>query len=1328
MKNVSKRWLALLLALLLAFTLVTPAFAADSDAADIEVTDSVEVPYGLRPIIPPIVPPIIPPIIPPVRPPVRPPVDDDDPTDGPVTIKDLPDYAVAPEGATETTPLTVQDVIFSLLKGSGLTDEQLGEYPYDYNAFALSLGMIDGDTDLDAACTAEQLAAMKVPADELHDAVNPEDGKLLPAFINGRAQPIFPYTDGTAADYSNAESDIIRYCVYVETNHDTDGDGKLDLVKTLVQLPRSAAEGNYKAATIFEARPYITGTTKLSSRQYTAGERSEFDYDDLYATPDPRIPAGAAVSTLEAAKDAVSSEWYYWNSDDSSYEYEDLTWYDYYLVRGFAVVESGGIGTKGSEGYETCGTDLEIDAFKCIVEWLNGDRVAYTDKTSNIPVAADWSAHSVGTTGRSYAGTTQFGLATTGVDGLKTIVPVAGIASWYEYTNSQGISTRSNPAYEDYLAAYCAGRYLDKEDFPTIQERYYDYLNQLYVDQRANPGDYFEEVWGVRDYTLNAENIKIPALIVHGLNDYNVRTKETDLMYRAFKEAGLDDQVKLIFHQDGHLTPTYPAGGLEFLVNGQLYDEILNQWFSHYLCGIDNGVEDMPAVQVQSNQNPDEWDEYDSWESDTLAVAAAADSDITITSNYASFGVTSSNWQATFSKDSTPGSAMFVADVEEDTVIKGSIAVSFTATVDNEQAAAETPNGDVPSGDAAPVSTPNGDALDPDNFVNPLTFGIEDVFEEQPVLSVARPEDGDGVSTRNSLMVSAMLVDLSDTAFDTVNTSGSYVTKEVLREDGAWQGGGLANWDFVRLTPTSVNYKIVARGWMDLCNPGAGYDSKSAGTKAALDPNTPNDYTIYLQPNVYKIPAGHKLAVVIYAYEPGFTSYSQQYLITLKKGSVSAQLPVDCGKVSEASYQEELYNLAVSTTPRNSGTVTIKNEADEIVSAGAFAHGAKLKLTANPADGYALAQWTVNNVVVGTEPTLELTMDCDKTVSAVFESTTCTLTIEQPENGTITSSAEGGKINKGDTVTFTAQPASGYSFAGWVIDGKPGGTENPLTLTIGENTKISATFERTSSGGGGGGSSAPAKSPITIDETDNATVTADASSAKAGQTVTITVKPDEGYKVEKVKVTDKNGSTVKVTDNGDGTYSFKMPATGVTVTPVIGKTDGRFVDVPVNEYFFDPVYWAVGKGITAGTDDTHFSPDGICTRAQMLTFLWRALGKPAASDTVNPFKDVEKGAYYYDAVLWGIEKGVTNGVSATAFDPDSTVTRAQAAAFLYRYYGKKTETANPFTDVEKSAYYFDAVLWAAANKVTTGKTATTFDPNGGCTRAQVMTFLYRAAQ
>ena len=207
--------------------------------------------------------------------------------------------------------------------------------------------------------------------------------------------------------------------------------------------------------------------------------------------PDARVPSqDTPMDTMEHALQADSSEWYYYNSYEGIYDYEDLEWYDYYLVRGYAVVECGGIGTRGSGGFETCGDYHQVDAFKCVSEWLHGDRIAYTDAENNIPIEADWSNGKIGMTGRSYAGTTQFALATTGVAGLETIVPVAGIASWYEYTNSQGISTNKNPAYSDSLAGYCAGRYLDPEDWDSIVDVYGAYLYQIYADQLELNGNY----------------------------------------------------------------------------------------------------------------------------------------------------------------------------------------------------------------------------------------------------------------------------------------------------------------------------------------------------------------------------------------------------------------------------------------------------------------------------------------------------------------------------------------------------------------------------------------------------------------------------------------------------------------------------------------------------------------------------------------------------------------------------------------------------------------------------------------------------------------------
>ncbi len=185
---------------------------------------------------------------------------------------------------------------------------------------------------------------------------------------------------------------------------------------------------------------------------------------------------------------------------------------------------------------------------------------------------------------------------------------------------------------------------------------------------------------------------------------------------------------------------------------------------------------------------------------------------------------------------------------------------------------------------------------------------------------------------------------------------------------------------------------------------------------------------------------------------------------------------------------------------------------------------------------------------------------------------------------------------------------------------------------------------------------------------------------------------------------------------------------GGTVTPAPGgATQNPFVDVKQGDYYYDAVQWAVGKKITSGTSATTFTPDGICTRAQTVTFLWRSQGSPKAAGAENPFTDVSKDAYYYDAVLWAVEQGITNGTSATTFSPDATVTRGQTAAFLWRVAKQPQvdQTANPFADVTQDAYYYNAVLWAVAKEITNGTSSTTFSPDQGCTRAQIVTFLWR---
>lgn len=245
---------------------------------------------------------------------------------------------------------------------------------------------------------------------------------------------------------------------------------------------------------------------------------------------------------------------------------------------------------------------------------------------------------------------------------------------------------------------------------------------------------------------------------------------------------------------------------------------------------------------------------------------------------------------------------------------------------------------------------------------------------------------------------------------------------------------------------------------------------------------------------------------------------------------------------------------------------------------------------------------------------------------------------------------------------------------------------------------------------------------------DNGTWTTDKSSAKKGDTVTITVKPAEGYQGTPV-VKDKDGNTVPVSSLGDNKYSFVMPDGKVTVsvdfTPVAPVNP--FMDVKQGDYFYDAVLWAVSKGITNGTSANQFSPNLTCTRAQTVTFLWRAAGSPAPQSTNNPFTDVAPGAYYYNAVLWAVEQGITNGTSADRFSPEDIVTRGQTVTFMFRAAKAQAVTGdNPFVDVSAGEYYADAVQWAVSRSITNGTSATTFGPGEGCTRGQIVTFLYRA--
>ena len=263
---------------------------------------------------------------------------------------------------------------------------------------------------------------------------------------------------------------------------------------------------------------------------------------------------------------------------------------------------------------------------------------------------------------------------------------------------------------------------------------------------------------------------------------------------------------------------------------------------------------------------------------------------------------------------------------------------------------------------------------------------------------------------------------------------------------------------------------------------------------------------------------------------------------------------------------------------------------------------------------------------------------------------------------------------------------------------------------------------------GGGSSSSSRRYDVSAPSVKHGDVTVSPKNAKAGDTVTITVKPDSGYELDTLTVKDASGSKIKVKDKGDGKFTFTMPASKVTVSAEFAEIETLdFADVSTDAYYYEAVKWAAKKGITGGTGDGTFNPNGSCTRAHIVTFLWRAAGSPEPKSTVS-FADVPAGSYYAKAVAWAVENGITLGTGDGTFSPNATCTRAQSVTFLYRALGTAPTTVNGFTDVTADAFYADAVAWAVESGVTNGTSASTFSPNNGCTRAQIVTFLFRAYQ
>ena len=381
--------------------------------------------------------------------------------------------------------------------------------------------------------------------------------------------------------------------------------------------------------------------------------------------------------------------------------------------------------------------------------------------------------------------------------------------------------------------------------------------------------------------------------------------------------------------------------------------------------------------------------------------------------------------------------------------------------------------------------------------------------------------------------------------------------------------------------------------------------------------------------------------------------------------------------------------------------------------------------------GYTFKGWYDNESLTGSPVTaIGDTETGNKEYWAKWEINQYTI-IYDLAGGTVEGNPDTYTIKTG-AFTLRNPTKSGYTFTGWSGTGLDG--ENNMTVTIPTGSTGNRTYTAHWRYNGGGGSSSSPSYPVSVpDKTDHGSVTVSPKNASAGSTVTITVKPDSGYVLETISVTDKNGNDLKLTDKGNGKYTFTMPASKVEIKVTFMEDNSVlnfFYDVPNDAYYYEAVKWAAENGITGGIGSSLFAPNQPCTRAQIVTFLWRAAGSPVVNYLML-FTDVDEGAYYAEAVRWAASTGIVTGLTETTFGTDSVCTRAQAAAMIYRCaqaQGKGFTGAwmfhLPFTDVPEWAY--ESVAWCYMNSVTTGVSETSFAPGNDCTRAQIVTFLWRA--
>ncbi len=621
-------------------------------------------------------------------------------------------------------------------------------------------------------------------------------------FLNGKSLPVFD------------TSKVIREVVYVESDLDTDGDGQSDLLQATIFRPFESEKMPVPA--LYTASPYFGGIIDNEKRNHNVDE----NLTDATEWTNPQYEPSAVVKARKPSDENTSS------ATEMAVGKSSYTLNEYLLARGFASVFAGAIGTRGSDGLRITGAPEETESAKEIIEWLHGDRIAYTDRSRKHEIKADWCNHNIGMTGRSYLGTLQIAIATTGVAGLKTVVSEAAISSWYDYYREHGLVIAPEDCQGedlDLLAETCQSNLLDSGDYIKIKPKYDEMQANLLEKEDRKTGQY-SDYWENRNYRHHTDKINCSWISVHGLNDWNVKPKNVYKIWQKVKDLPVEHHLFL------HQGPHYNMNNLVSID----FTDLMNLWFVHELLGIENNAYNQwPTVMIQDNLEADIWHDEEDWSNDVGQKVVYYPTD-----------------DAELQKDGNGKQKLAFLDLG---------GKDFKAAKISESAWQDK----FIAGD--------------EKWAKPSLRFTTDEFIH-PVTIVGRPEVKLRVSSSlNKGQISVALVELGDRKRLTA------VPKFLMR-DGQELGFRFGTDTLQEFVPDKLSHaKLITKAHMNLQN------YADMQKPAAIEPGEFYDLSFELQPTYYKVPVGSKLCLIIYSTDQGMTKRPLEettYTIDLAKTEI----------------------------------------------------------------------------------------------------------------------------------------------------------------------------------------------------------------------------------------------------------------------------------------------------------------------------------------------------------------------------------------------------------------------------------------------------------